>query len=525
MFNLPFISIPKEILIPHPGNNYTITLNKTNDELLKVKSFQYLNKNVTISYKKAFLIVIASDEGSFSDILAVCNLLNKASTEDSFVYHFASIRKASLLSEKDGSLFFNLLEPLKFNNYQTKNYSSLISFIQTNSYLKHVSDNVNLKNLNKNETLDQIINYLYPNLKEDYNFFISLDVDQKIKIINSLIINYHSDFKKTQVLSIYPDHVLSKINKESSRLRNLPQSSSEYSNTLDYLDALKALPWVSKPDLTLDLNRIQKALSETHLGLKNVKDSVADHFAFQQLTGKIAGSYMLFDGPPGTGKTSIAKAIAKATNRDFISIALGGISDEAEIRGHRRTYLGSKPGRILSSMQNINSNNPIILLDELDKISSSNRGDPYSALLELLDPEQNSAFVDKYFELPYDFSKAFIICTSNDSSLIPAPLKDRLSVINFKDYTVEEKYIILTKYILPTYLEFYDLETYDINFSDKLQSLISLENNLREIKRIVLRLLKHSARLILTGITSIYLDEVDYYNIYKKEKQIKRIGF
>lgn len=525
MFSLPFISIPKEILIPHPGNNYTITLNKTDQELLEVKSFQYLNKNVTVSYKKAFLIAISSDEDSFSNILAVCNLLNKAVTEDSFVYHFSSVKKATLLSEKDGLLFFNLLEPLKFNTCQTKNYSSLISFILMNSYLKHVSDNVNLKNLKKNETLDQIINYLYPNLKEDYNFFISLNIDEKIKIINSLIINYHSDFRKTQPSLIYPEEVFNKINKESLRLRNLPQSSSEYSNTLDYLDTLKSLPWSSKPHSGLDVNKIQEALSETHLGLQDVKDSVADHFAFQQLTGKTTGSYILFDGPPGTGKTSIAKAIAKATSRDFISIALGGVSDEAEIRGHRRTYLGSKPGRILSSMQKIKSNNPVILLDELDKVSSSNRGDPYSALLELLDPEQNSTFVDKYLELPYDLSKAFIICTSNNASLIPEPLRDRLSVVTFKDYTTEEKYTILTKYILPTYLEFYDLETYDINFSDKLQSLISLENNLREIKRIVLRLLKYSARLILTGITSIYLDEIIYYNIYKKEKQIKRIGF
>jgi endopeptidase La len=525
MFSLPFISIPKEILIPHPGNNYTITLNKTDKELFDVKSFQYLEKNVTISYKNAFLITVASDENSFSNILAVCNLINKATTKDSFVYHFISVKKATLLSEKDGFLFFNFLEPLKFNTYQTKSYSSLISFIQMNSYLKHVSDNVNLKNQKKDETLDQIINYLYPNLKEDYNFFVSLNVDEKIKIINSLIINYHSDFKKTQPQPFYPKHILYKIEKESSRLKNLPQSSSEYSNTLDYLDVLKSLPWSSKPQSNLDIAKIEEALSETHLGLQDVKDSVADHFAFQQLTGKTTGSYMLFDGPPGTGKTSIAKAIAKATDRDFIPIALGGISDEAEIRGHRRTYLGSKPGRLLSSMQKIKSNNPIILLDELDKISSSNKGDPYSALLELLDPEQNSGFVDKYLELPYDFSKAFIICTSNDASSIPVPLRDRLSIIKFKNYSTEEKYVILTKYILPNYLESYNLETYDINFSNDLQSLISLKNNLREIKRIVLRLLKYSARLILTGVTSIYLDEVTYYDIYKKEKQIKRIGF
>lgn len=523
MFALPFVTIPKDILIPHPGNNYTITLSKTGEELLKTEEFKYVKDSITIIYKKAFVIAIANDEDDFSTIAVLCTLLNKAFTEDSYVYHFSSLKKIKLLGDQQGKLNFDFCPSLTIPG-KNKNYDALISFIEANAYLKHIADNVNLNSTDKNETLDQIINYLYPNLSQDYEFFLSKNLKQKIDIINSLVITYHCDFKKSQPL-LYPDNVLQKINKETSRLNNLPQSSAEYSNTLDYLEVIKSLPWLDAKQSNIDILKIESNLSSTHLGLEDIKEAVIDHFAFQQLTQMSSGTYMLFDGPPGTGKTSIAKTIAKATGRDFISIALGGISDEAEIRGHRRTYLGSKPGRLISGMQNLTSNNPVILLDEIDKISISNKGDPYSALLELLDPEQNSNFVDKYLEVPYDFSKAFIICTSNNIKNIPEPLKDRLSTVNFTQYTKEEKYIILTKYILPNFLEKYSLETYDINFSEDLYILISERNNLRQIKRVIMRLLKFAAKQILTGTTSIYLQEENYYDFYKKEKNKRRIGF
>lgn len=526
MFELPFVTISKNVLIPHPGNNYTITLDKTDEELLKVKDFLYVENDVTYSYKKAFLIVITNEEDDFTTIAVLCTLLNKAKTENVYVYHFSSVKKVNLIStsKSNQNLTFKFASISKFTKQQLKNYKSLISFIKTNDYLKHISDNVNLETSDDNEVLDQIINYLYPTVDQDYQFYSTSNIKQKINIINELIINYHSDFKKTQTL-LYPDYVYKKISKETARANNLPQSSAEYSNTLDYLEIVKSIPWVDNNQINIDITKIEKNLNSTHLGLDEIKNSVIDHLAFQQLTQMSSGTYMLFDGPPGTGKTSIAKTIAKSIKRDFISIALGGVSDEAEIRGHRRTYLGSKPGRLISGMQNLTSNNPVILLDEIDKISQSNKGDPYSALLEFLDPEQNTQFVDKYLEIPYDFSKAFIICTSNNVNNIPGPLKDRLSIVKFREYTEQEKYTILTDYILPSFLEKYSLETYNINFTETLLETISKNNNLREIKRIVMRLLEYSARKILTGTNSIYLTEETYSNLYKKEKNNKRIGF
>lgn len=525
MLTLPFISIPKDVLIPHPGNNFTITLPNKDSKQLNTKNISIEDSpNVNMLFKNAFLVVIVDQDGTpLSKVAALCSLLSSVSLEDKNVYHFISNIKVSVLLEQKNELTFRPLSKLKFNKTQKNIIDSLLNFMKNNQELSHIYDEISIDTDDNDLLLNQTIGYLYPTIDQDYNFYTTRNINKKINLVNLLIITYNSDFKKSN-LNYYPEHVNEKINKETVRLNQIPQSSIEYSNTLDYIETLSNLPWSCFPNQNLDINKVQKILNDTHFGLNFVKENILDHFAFEQLTGKPLGTYLLFDGPPGTGKTSIAKAIAKALNRDFVFIALGGVSDEAEIRGHRRTYLGSKPGRIISAFENLKSNNPLILLDEIDKISSSAKGDPASALLEILDPEQNSKFTDRYLEIPYDLSNALIICTSNQANSISAPLKDRLNILTFTNYSDDEKYIILTKHIIPNYLEDYNLETYNIIFKDTFLNLIASKNNLRELKNIIIRTLKYSARKILSGSQSITIDEDIYFKLIKKEKN-KRIGF
>ena len=285
----------------------------------------------------------------------------------------------------------------------------------------------------------------------------------------------------------YPPNIKQKIKEEIKRFNMMPQASLEASLIKNYIDIMFSIPWDEKTVDNDDLNNVQHILDEDHYGLDKVKKRIIEYLAVKQKTGNLKSPILCFYGPPGVGKTSLGRSIARALGRKFVKSSLGGVSDEAEIRGHRRTYVGSMPGRIIQGMRKAKTTNPVFLLDEIDKIGSSYKGDPSSALLEVLDPEQNFAFNDNYIEEPYDLSNVLFICTANYLGNIPEPLRDRLELIEVNSYTLIDKMHIAKEHLIKKEMDANGLKESDIQFEDDALAYIieryTREAGVRELER------------------------------------------
>ncbi|HKK96449.1 MAG TPA: endopeptidase La [Anaerovoracaceae bacterium] len=299
-----------------------------------------------------------------------------------------------------------------------------------------------------------------------------------------------------------PEKVSEKIKKEISKFTKMHQSSPESNVSRTYIETILSLPWNSSNKINSNIKKAEKILNEDHYGLEKVKERILEYLAVIHLSKKIKGPIICLVGPPGVGKTSIAKSIARATNREFARMSLGGIRDEAEIRGHRRTYIGAIPGRVINNIKEVGSNNPLFLFDEVDKVGADFKGDPASALLEVLDPEQNKTFVDNYLEIPFDLSQVMFITTANTTETIPRPLLDRMEVIEISGYIEDEKVKIAENYLIPKKLSEHGIKKNRLMFSEQaLRELINnytRESGVRNLEREVANICRKVAKQIVS---------------------------
>jgi len=380
----------------------------------------------------------------------------------------------------------DILEAFEVGNRLEVLYKFILEEIQILEIEKNINNRVKkqINKVQKEYYLREQLKAIQKELGEDEGIVEEVD-------------KYKSELKKLKL----PKDIHEKINREVERLLKLSPASAEVGVLRNYIDWIFNLPWVKDTKDRLDLKLSSEILDEDHYGLGKVKERILEYLAIRQLAKSMKGPILCLVGPPGVGKTSIAKSIARSLNRKFVRISLGGVRDEAEIRGHRRTYVGALPGRIISSMRQVGSKNPVFLLDEIDKLASDFRGDPAAALLEVLDPEQNYDFTDHFLEVPFNLSKVMFITTANSLDTIPRPLLDRMEVISIPGYTEEEKLKIAERYLFPKQIKDHGLTEDQIQISEKatrdIINYYTRESGVRNLERQIANVCRKIAKRVV----------------------------
>lgn len=531
---LPVLLIDKSILVPIPSNFHEIEIEQ--NEFLVTENFQTKNE----AYSDSFIFALTDSTTTVLEIGLLCSVTNQQLSQGKLKIQFSSMRKVEQIKLTDSPYCEFELSKSVLDKENVIFLDSFLSRTASHPMLKGITQDSNNSSFSKAICVNKILMLIGSDNDLLYRYIKASDWYQKICVANLILDRYYGDatidFSTGNVVdsnqTSLPEHVNAKLMHEKKRLSMISPSSQEYSATQDYVELLEKIPWTVENEEVINVQKIKEDLSKSHYGLDTIKNEILDFYALKELTGVTASSCLLFSGPPGTGKTTIAKSIANSTGRDLIVIALGGVSDESEFRGHRRTYTGARPGRIVSAFANAKSMNPIILLDEIDKISTSNsKGDPFGALLEILDPEQNKEFIDRFLEIPFDLSKCSFICTANDINNIPEPIMDRLDNIKFIDYTPEQKTNIINNYIINKVCNNYKMEKFSLSFSPELVDYLANEFNLRKITREFERLYRKAASALLTKEKNIEVIDLDFYHAMYEEEIVtkptkkKRIGF
>jgi len=512
-------------------------------QIIKVLEMPDDTTSVIIQGKKRFLLKeIVSEDPYFKASVDVVEDVNTKVRDKEFNAIIGSLKDLSLRIIKMST---NIPMEASFAVKNIENPVFLINFICSNSDVKVADKQKLLETNDLRERAILLLEYLTKEvqmleLKNDIQSKVKSDLDkqqrefllqQQMKTIQnelggSPMEQEFDELIKKAKKKKWSKEVSKTFNKELEKLQRMNPAAGEYSVQLNYLQVLLDLPWNEYTKDRFDLKYAQKVLDEDHYGLDKVKERILEYLAVLKLKGDMKSPILCLYGPPGVGKTSLGKSIARALDRKYIRMSLGGLHDEAEIRGHRKTYIGAMPGRIIQNIKKAKSSNPVFVLDEIDKIGKDFRGDPSSALLEVLDPEQNNTFHDNFLELEYDLSRVMFIATGNVLNTISPALKDRMELINVSGYIVEEKLQIAKRHLLPKQLKAHGVKRSQIKFSDKVTEYIiekyTRESGVRELDKNIAKIIRYTAKQIaMESDYNVKLTRDDIKKILGSEKYLK----